>query len=146
MTEQEQLLIENLPRILEYAENRIGKESVKSQEYVECPAYATEAHHPYCTDCDFCHGTGKVFRYQAETLIDISWHVYGIRLRLNEIHSSIGAEEAQEIVETWDETVVADIRDYLGDYSYLMDDERMREAFFAGMNYAERYEKKFGGK
>lgn len=59
---------------------------------------------------------------------------------------NIGAEEAQEIVETWDETVISDIRDYLGKDSKIMSHARTREAFFAGMNYAERYEKKFGGK
>lgn len=142
-------LSKELPRILQYAETKIGKETARGQELVSCPAYCLESHNPHCADCEFCGGTGKVKRYQAETLVNLALNVFEIRLRLDALpsrDSSIGAEEAQEIVETWDETVISDIRDYLGKDSRVMDHARTREAFFAGMNYAERYEKKFGGK
>lgn len=52
---------------------------------------------------------------------------------------SIGAEEAQEIIEEWF-NLEKDMREYLGKDCYFLDSPRLRNAFFAGLNYAERYD------
>lgn len=58
--------------------------------------------------------------------------------------ANIGMEEALEMIEEWETVIVPEIKAFLKDKAYILEDEELRNAFFAGCRFAEEFEKKHG--